>query len=211
MVPNPGDFHVLEADLQALMLARHRAARLGYPASDGIHLLSNVCRHRQALLKTGRGHCGKSIVCPIHRWSYALDGRQLGAPRFAQLPDLGLPSTPFLDWRGFIMAPTDADGRGLVRLPEGDFAAHPFLAHGPDIPDLNVLTYCESRPLCSESAAFHLAMRALGSNTPAPAFLAQLLGSISHAFFLGDSLLALGPLGALAIGSDTIDLYRPSN
>jgi phenylpropionate dioxygenase-like ring-hydroxylating dioxygenase large terminal subunit len=41
MVPNPGDYHVLEAKDGAQMLVR---------GENGVDLLSNVCRHRQAVM-----------------------------------------------------------------------------------------------------------------------------------------------------------------
>ena len=45
------------------MLVRNQA--------NQIELLSNVCRHRQAIMLNGRGHT-QNIVCPLHRWTYDL-------------------------------------------------------------------------------------------------------------------------------------------
>ena len=56
----------------------------------GISLLSNVCRHRQAVMLKGRGDTRNSIVCPLHRWTYGLDGKLLGAPHFPDNPCLDL-------------------------------------------------------------------------------------------------------------------------
>ena len=42
---------------------------------DGVELISNVCRHRQAVMLRGRGNTGSNIVCPLHRWTYDLQGR----------------------------------------------------------------------------------------------------------------------------------------
>jgi choline monooxygenase len=48
---------------------------------QGIELMSNVCRHRQALMFKGRGNAD-NIVCPLHRWTYDLKGELIGAPHF---------------------------------------------------------------------------------------------------------------------------------
>jgi len=40
----------------------------------------NSCRHRGAKLLDGNGAC-QVIRCPFHRWTYALDGRLLTAPK----------------------------------------------------------------------------------------------------------------------------------
>lgn len=94
MVPNAGDFLTLE-------WARHGKALVRGPR--GVHLLSNVCRHRQSLLLEGRGNA-QHIVCPVHRWTYDLEGRLLGAPAFAQTPDAPLKATPLQSWQGLLFA-----------------------------------------------------------------------------------------------------------
>ena len=57
MAPEPGDYHVLAARDNAQALVH---------GPQGIELLSNVCRHRQAIMLSGKGNA-QSIVCPIHR------------------------------------------------------------------------------------------------------------------------------------------------
>src|SRR6267143_4572816 len=64
MVPNVGDYHTLAWAGDSKVLVRN---------SSGIELLSNVCRHRQAILLEGRGNT-QNIVCPLHRWTYDLKG-----------------------------------------------------------------------------------------------------------------------------------------
>src|SRR4051812_40933072 len=76
MVPEVGDYHALASRDNAQALVRN---------AGGIELLSNVCRHRQAIMLTGRGNA-PNIVCPLHRWTYDLKGELLGAPHFAQKP-----------------------------------------------------------------------------------------------------------------------------
>src|SRR3989442_5076785 len=62
MVPNVGDYHTLAWTDHAKVLIRN---------SSGVELLSNVCRHRQAIMLEGRGHT-ENIVCALHRWTYDL-------------------------------------------------------------------------------------------------------------------------------------------
>ncbi|MDR0480983.1 MAG: aromatic ring-hydroxylating dioxygenase subunit alpha [Gallionellaceae bacterium] len=92
LVPNVGDYHVLDGEAQ--VLAR---------GAGGVELLSNVCRHRQAVMLTGRGNA-KHIVCPLHRWTYKLDGELLGAPHFPQNPCLNLTRSPLQNWNGMLFS-----------------------------------------------------------------------------------------------------------
>jgi nitrite reductase/ring-hydroxylating ferredoxin subunit len=94
MVPDVGDYHVLPWTEDGKLLVR---------SADGVGLLSNVCRHRQGLLLEGRGNA-QNIVCPLHRWTYDLGGRLLGAPDFDHSPDCSLPKTPLRNWRGLLFA-----------------------------------------------------------------------------------------------------------
>ena len=80
MVPEPGDYYTLPVRDNAQVLVRNAA---------GVELLSNICRHRQAIMLKGRGNA-QNIVCPIHRWTYDLKGELLGAPHFADKPCLNL-------------------------------------------------------------------------------------------------------------------------
>src|SRR5438445_776081 len=94
MVPNVGDYHTLPWTDHARMLVHNDA---------GIDLLSNVCRHRQAIMLEGRGNA-QHIVCPLHRWTYDLKGELLGAPHFAESPCVKLRSTPLTEWQGLLFA-----------------------------------------------------------------------------------------------------------
>ena len=83
---------------------------------SGVNLLSNTCRHRQGMLLEGRGH-HDNIVCPLHRWTYDLEGRLLGAPDFDVTPECSLPRTPLSEWQGLLFAgPRDA-AADLARFP----------------------------------------------------------------------------------------------
>jgi len=117
MVPEPGDYHTLEWMDHAKVLVRN---------DSGVALLSNVCRHRQALMLQGRGNL-RNIVCPAHRWTYDLRGELLGAPHFADSPCLRLQSTPLVNWHGLLFAgPRDAraDLAGIACAADFDFSGY---------------------------------------------------------------------------------------
>ena len=92
MVPEVGDYATLAWENEGRMLVRN---------AQGIELLSNVCRHRQAKMLDGRGNA-KNIVCPLHRWTYDLKGTLVGAPHFGETPCLNLPQSPLQNWNGLL-------------------------------------------------------------------------------------------------------------
>jgi phenylpropionate dioxygenase-like ring-hydroxylating dioxygenase large terminal subunit len=92
MVPNPGDYQTLIHEANGRVLVR---------TDQGVELLSNVCRHRQAVMLKGRG-TASNIVCPLHRWTYDIDGALLGAPHFTDKPCLNLSKYPLQNWRGML-------------------------------------------------------------------------------------------------------------
>ena len=94
MVPNTGDYQTLGWLGHAKALVRN---------SNGVELLSNICRHRQAIILKGRG-TARNIVCPLHRWTYALDGKLLGAPHFPGNPCLDLARSPLTNWNGLLFS-----------------------------------------------------------------------------------------------------------
>ena len=102
MVPGLGDYQVLDwLNGGGKMLVRN---------GGGVELLSNVCRHRQALMLKGHGNA-QNIVCPFHRWTYGLDGQLKGAPHFPNNPCLHLNKSPLQSWHGLLF-----NGRRDVRM-----------------------------------------------------------------------------------------------
>jgi choline monooxygenase len=96
MVPAKGDFYALPWMQNAKALVHN---------DHGVELISNICRHRQAILLEGNGNTcdmGGSIVCPLHRWTYNLEGKLLGAPHFPSNPCLDLGKTPLQNWHGML-------------------------------------------------------------------------------------------------------------
>lgn len=91
-----------------------------------IELMSNVCRHRQAVMLKGAGNTD-AIICPLHRWTYDLKGELKGAPHFDQQPCLNLPRYPLQDWQGLLFeGPRDirADLAGMACAAELDFSGY---------------------------------------------------------------------------------------
>ena len=105
-VPEVGDFYALPQEGEGRALVR---------TAQGVQLVSNVCRHRQALMLRGRGHTGTNIVCPLHRWTYDLKGELVGAPHFPDDPCLNLNNYPVQTWNGLVFeAPPPGSGRSVA-------------------------------------------------------------------------------------------------
>ena len=108
-VPNPGDYYALPQEGEGRALVRN--------AQGEVELISNVCRHRQAVMLKGRGslqgqgkgHAGGNIVCPLHRWTYNPSGQLLGAPHFSQDPCLNLNNYRLREWNGLLFEDNGRD------------------------------------------------------------------------------------------------------
>ncbi|GKS99966.1 aromatic ring-hydroxylating dioxygenase subunit alpha [Acidovorax sp. SUPP3434] len=108
-VPDAGDYYALPQEGEGRALVRN--------AQGGVELISNVCRHRQAVMLKGRGtlqghgkgHAGGNIVCPLHRWTYSPGGQLLGAPHFAQDPCLNLNNYGLREWNGLLFEDNGRD------------------------------------------------------------------------------------------------------
>jgi len=108
-VPEVGDFHAL---------AHENEGRALVHTPQGIQLISNVCRHRQAVMLKGRGNLndparamGGNVVCPLHRWTYSGQGQLLGAPHFQHDPCQNLQNYPLQEWNGLLF---EAQGRDVL-------------------------------------------------------------------------------------------------
>ena len=71
-IPDPGDFFLATVAGESLIVVRdqQRSVRAHY----------NVCRHRGTRMCEEPSGRSSAIQCPYHAWTYALDGRLLGAP-----------------------------------------------------------------------------------------------------------------------------------
>ena len=99
---------------------------------DGVlRALHNVCRHRAGPLATCNGSQARVLTCKYHGWTYALDGRLLGAPEMGRadafdVASIRLPVAQVVEWRGLVFAaieeaPAFADFVTAIdaRLPAG--------------------------------------------------------------------------------------------
>jgi phenylpropionate dioxygenase-like ring-hydroxylating dioxygenase large terminal subunit len=98
--PNPGDYLTLDLLGERVVTLR---------GEDGeLRSFHNVCRHRAAkLAPDARGSCRKRLVCPYHAWSYGLDGKLKGVPKWQGFEGLDLKSIALEPveqdiWSGFI-------------------------------------------------------------------------------------------------------------
>ncbi|OYT90802.1 MAG: Rieske (2Fe-2S) protein [Burkholderiales bacterium PBB3] len=124
-VPNLGDYYALPQEKGGRALVRN---------AGGIELISNVCRHRQAVMLKGRGSLTQNaagsasgnIVCPLHRWTYSgahaggqngQSGSLIGAPHFAQDPCLNLNNYKLQEWNGLLFEDRSSpDGSGDINV-----------------------------------------------------------------------------------------------
>jgi Rieske 2Fe-2S family protein len=100
----PGDFKKIQVGSESVLLVRGR---------DGLlRAFLNVCRHRGAQLCTeAEGQLRRSLRCPYHSWTYALDGKLIAAPNIATLTDehgapidryrFGLVPVALTEWLGY--------------------------------------------------------------------------------------------------------------
>jgi phenylpropionate dioxygenase-like ring-hydroxylating dioxygenase large terminal subunit len=110
-IPEPGDAHTFDFLDERVVSLR---------GDDGqVRSFHNVCRHRAARLVDGpKANCGHRLVCPYHAWSYGLDGRLAGVPR----------------WQGF--EDLDLARYGLVPVEQEIFSGFVFVRFAPGLPSV---------------------------------------------------------------------------
>lgn len=119
MASQPGDWRSLEWQDHAGLLING--------GEQGYWQMSNVCRHRQAIMLQGQGHLDGPIVCPVHRWTYDQQGALIGAPHFPQNPCLNLDKCALHDWNGLLFQgprSANADLAGMKLASELDFSGY---------------------------------------------------------------------------------------
>lgn len=73
--------------------------------NDGsLRCISNICSHKKATIMQGRGDIGSVISCPIHRWTWDLEGRIKGARGFDRDCSMDLKQTEIHGWKGHVFA-----------------------------------------------------------------------------------------------------------
>lgn len=98
-IAEAGDYFTADVAGESLIVARDKHGQ--------IHGFFNVCRHRGSRLIENRNGQSQGIQCPYHAWTYALDGRLLGAPQMDDVPgfekaDYSLHAVNLALWEGFI-------------------------------------------------------------------------------------------------------------
>ena len=143
-VPNVGDYYALPQESGGRTLVR---------TPKGVELISNVCRHRQALILQGRGslpaQAGGNIICPLHRWTYAASGSQpagtlIGAPHFEKDPCLNLHNYPLEEWNGLLFERSVDDKRRDIKADLaglGPRAALDFSGYAFDRVEMHLCNY----------------------------------------------------------------------
>ncbi len=100
-IPGVGDYKLIQIEDESIILVRDK--------SREIKAHFNVCRHRgtQLCAEPSGNFTGKTIQCPYHAWTYALDGKLLGAPLMQEgngfkKDDCALHQANIHIWEGFI-------------------------------------------------------------------------------------------------------------
>lgn len=74
----------------------------------GLRAFFNICRHRGTqICNVASGKFSETIQCPYHAWTYATDGRLIGAPHMQDAEgfdkrDYPLHSAAVAEWEGFL-------------------------------------------------------------------------------------------------------------
>jgi Rieske 2Fe-2S family protein len=98
-IAQAGDYLTAEVAGESLIIVRDKRG--------AIHGFYNVCRHRGSRLIENTNGQSAAIQCPYHAWTYALDGRLIGAPHMDEVPgfdkaDYSLHAVNLALWEGFI-------------------------------------------------------------------------------------------------------------
>ena len=105
-IREPGQYFLLEVDTECVIVLRD---------GDGcVRAFHNVCRHRGTRLCVDpTGQFSKSIQCPYHAWTYALDGSLIGAPHMGEVEnfdraDFPLHPVAVAEWGGGVFVSLDS-------------------------------------------------------------------------------------------------------
>lgn len=108
----PGDYMVVEIAGESIIVLRDQSGER--------HAFYNVCRHRGTrLCEAERGRLSETIQCPYHAWTYALDGRLIGAPHMQEVQGFDKKQYPLhavalAEWEGFLFLNLDPAAEPLA-------------------------------------------------------------------------------------------------
>jgi len=114
-VAGPGDYFVFQlADESVVVMCRK---------DRKVRAFSNVCRHRGALIASGKGN-RRNLLCPYHNWAYDTFGRLISAPDIGERADFDrancrLPEFACTVWHGFIFVSLAAEPPALAPMLGG--------------------------------------------------------------------------------------------
>ena len=107
----PGDCLSVAVAGEPIIIVRTEGGKL--------HAMGAVCRHRGHVLSCDADRPNGLLRCPLHFWTYDLEGRLVGAPRMgdmlARLRDtVRLPAVRIELWHGFIFVNLDNEAPPLA-------------------------------------------------------------------------------------------------
>jgi len=117
-IAEAGDFFTADVAGESLIIVRDKRG--------AINAFYNVCRHRGSRLIENKNGQSAAIQCPYHAWTYALDGRLIGAPHMDEVSDFdkadySLHAVNLTVWEGFIyvnLADASTQRGGYISLEE---------------------------------------------------------------------------------------------
>ena len=115
-IPSPGDYFLQPIGKESIIVLRDRAGVL--------RAYYNVCRHRGTrLCEEHSGQFSETIQCPYHAWTYALDGRLIGAPSSGDIEgfsktDYPLHRVAVQSWEGFLFINLDQEPEPFAKAFE---------------------------------------------------------------------------------------------
>ena len=117
-IAEAGDFFTADVAGESLIIVRDKRG--------AINAFYNVCRHRGSRLIENKNGQSAAIQCPYHAWTYALDGRLIGAPHMDEVSDFdkadhSLHAVNLALWEGFIfvnLADASTQRGGHISLEE---------------------------------------------------------------------------------------------
>jgi Rieske 2Fe-2S family protein len=105
-IPSPGNYKLVHVADESIIMVRDK--------TGDINALFNVCSHRgtQLCAEPKGSFTSKTIQCPYHAWTYALDGRLLAAPLMQEghgfeKEKCALPRAHVYNWEGFLFINLD--------------------------------------------------------------------------------------------------------
>jgi phenylpropionate dioxygenase-like ring-hydroxylating dioxygenase large terminal subunit len=111
-LPRSGDYQCFEIANERAVVVRDQQGQL--------RAFHNVCRHRASrVVDADKGHCGNSMICPFHGWSYNLDGSLKNVPKASAFPEFdkaqfGLKPLDCEVWQGLIFLRFGGDGPSVA-------------------------------------------------------------------------------------------------